>query len=111
MATFTKQILSGSTNGKSIIVTGTTSGTANTIHTAHSTSIDEIWLYAFNNDTLSRSLTILVDSQEITVVGIPAKEGLVLLLPGLPVTNSLVTKAFADVASDVYICGWVNRIG
>ena len=47
MATFTKKILSGSTDGKSIKVAATaTAGT--TIHTGSATvtTLDEVWIYA-----------------------------------------------------------------
>jgi hypothetical protein len=50
MATFTKNILSGSTDGKAVKVAATaTAGT--TIHTgsATATTIDEVWLYAVNS--------------------------------------------------------------
>lgn len=110
MAVFTKEILSGSTDGKSIQVAATVIGSADTIHTADATSTDEIWIYAFNDDTISRALTIIVGGQELDVVGIPAKEGLVLVIPGLPVTNSLVIAAFAEVTNVIYVCGFVNRI-
>lgn len=110
MAIFSKEILSGSTNGKSIQVSATVIGSANTIHTAHATATDEIWIYAFNNDTISRALTIIIDGQEVSVVGIPAKEGLVQVIPGLPVTNSLILAAFAEVTNIIYVSGWVNRI-
>jgi len=110
MAIFTKQILSGSADGKSIQVSATVIGSANAIHTAHATSKDEVWIYAFNNDTVSRALSIIVDGVVISVVGIPAKEGLVLVIPGMPVTNALVVGAFAEVTNVIYVSGWVNRI-
>ena len=57
MATFSKLKLSGSTNGRGIAVTATaTLGT--TIHTAHATALDEIWLYAANIDSTARILTV-----------------------------------------------------
>jgi hypothetical protein len=57
MATYSKQILSGSTSNKPIAVSATaTAGTL--IHTAHSTALDEIWLYAVNSSTSSVKLTI-----------------------------------------------------
>jgi hypothetical protein len=52
MATFSKIVLSGSTDGRMIKVAATaTAGT--TIHTgsATATTFDEIWLYAVNSDT------------------------------------------------------------
>jgi len=59
MATFTKTLLSGSTNGKAILVAATaTPGT--TIHTAvaGTSSLDEIWLYAVNSSNSDVKLTI-----------------------------------------------------
>jgi hypothetical protein len=45
MATFSKLVLSGSTDGRMVLVAATaTLGT--TIHTAHATDQDEIWLWA-----------------------------------------------------------------
>ena len=59
MATFTKTLLSGSTNGKAIKVVQTaTAGT--TIHTAVSgtSSLDESWLYAHNSSASTVKLTL-----------------------------------------------------
>jgi hypothetical protein len=55
MATFSKVLLSGSTNGASVLVAATsTPGT--TIHTAVSgtSSLDEIWLYADNSSSATQ---------------------------------------------------------
>ena len=57
MTTIVKTVLSGSTNGRGIKVVATSSA-GTTIHTAHSTSEDEIWLYAQNTDSTDRKLTI-----------------------------------------------------
>lgn len=111
--TYTKVKLSGCTDGKAIKVIQTaTAGT--TIHTAHATALDEIWLYAVNSDTTDRKLTI--EWGEATApdgnieITIPAESGLVLVVPGLLLTNSLVVKAFAASANVVMIHGYVNRI-
>src|SRR3954464_7891255 len=58
MATVTKEKLSGSTDARGIkIVAIASAGT--TIHTAHATAMDEIYLWAYNSDTtVSRLLTI-----------------------------------------------------
>lgn len=59
MATFTKQILSGSTDGKQIKVAQTaSSGTL--IHTGSTTTttFDEVWLYAQLNNPFSAALTV-----------------------------------------------------
>jgi len=59
MATYSKELLSGSTQGKQIKVVQTaTAGTL--IHTAVSgtTDLDEIWLYAVNSSASAVKLTI-----------------------------------------------------
>ena len=115
MATYTKQKLSGSTNGKGIKVAAVaTLGT--TIHTAiaGATDWDEIWLYAFNSDSASRDLTIewggasAPDDQ--IKCSIPALSGLQLVVPGLLLQNSLVVTAFASLTNVITIHGFVNRI-
>jgi|SRR3972149_795038 len=113
MATYTKLKLSGSTDGKGIKVVQTaTAGT--TIHTAHATDLDEIWLYAVNSQSASVKLTLewgQADAPDGNIeVSIPGELGLVLVVPGLLLTNSLVVKAFASVANVVIIHGFVNRI-
>lgn len=112
---FTKTLLSGSTNGKMIKVAATaTLGT--TIHTAVSgtSSMDEIWLYAVNSDTTNRKLTIefggATSPDNLIEVTIPAESGLVCVVPGLLLQNSLVVTAFAATANVVMIGGYVNRI-
>ncbi|MGD9725422.1 MAG: hypothetical protein AB7L09_03450 [Nitrospira sp.] len=108
---FSKVILSGSTNGRPIAVASTaTPGTL--MHTAHATAIDEVWLYAVNTSGAPRTITIEfggVTSGDLFTVSLDPDTGLALLVPGLPLTNSLVVGAFADAAG-VNITGWVNRI-
>ena len=111
--TFTKVVLSGSTNGKQIKVVATaTAGT--TIHTAHATALDEIWLWAVNSSTTAVKLTI--EWGEATApdgnieVTVPGESGYLMAVPGLVLTNSLVVKAFAGTANVLLINGYVNRI-
>lgn len=116
MATFTKTLLSGSTNGKAIKVAATaTAGT--TIHTAVSgtSSLDEVWLYAHNSSASAVKLTL--EWGEATApdgnieINIGAEgTGLVLIAPGILLQNSLVIKAFAATTNVVTITGYVNRI-
>jgi hypothetical protein len=113
MATFSKQKLSGGTDGKNIKVAATaTAGT--TIHTAHATALDEIWLYAVNSSASDVKLTI--EWGEATAPDgnieftVKAENGLYLIVPGLLLTNSLVVKAFAGTANVICINGYVNRI-
>ena len=113
MATISKIKLSGSTDGQPIPVTGTATGSANTIHTASATSLDETLLHASNIDTVDHVLTIEFGSStgtDVNVQTIPAKDGAYIVIPGFVLTNSKVVKAFADLASKVNIIGFVNRI-
>lgn len=115
MATFSKLPLSGSTNGRQILVAATaTPGTL--IHTAVSgtSSLDEIWLYAVNTSTSAVKLTLEYggvtapnDHIELTVA---AESGLVLVSPGLVLNNALVVRAFAATTNVLAISGYVNRI-
>jgi len=114
MATYSKVLLSESTNGKAISVAATsTPGTA--LHTAQSgtTGIDEIWLYASNSSTTTTKLTVefggTTDAEHIEL-DIPGESGLVLVCPGLVLNNSLIARAFAATTNDVHISGYVNRI-
>ncbi len=113
MAAYSKVILSGSTNGLGIkVVPTSTAGT--TLHTADASAIDELWLYAVNSDTSDRKLTIefggVATPDNLIEFTVPAEAGLYLISPGLPITNSLVTRAFCATANVVMIYGWVNRI-
>ena len=116
MATFTKTLLSGSTNGKAIKVAATsTAGT--TIHTAVSgtSSLDEVWLYAHNSSAAAVKLTLewgeaTAPDGNIEITVAAEGGGLVLIAPGLLLQNSLVIKAFAATTNVITITGYVNRI-
>ena len=115
MATYSKQKLSESTNGKNIEVAATSSA-GTTIHTAVSgtSDLDEVWLYACNTDSTDRKLTIeyggTTSSDDLTEITITAEAGWVLVCPGLLLQNGLIVKAFAATANVININGFVNRI-
>ena len=120
MATFTKQKLSGSTNGRGIAVAATvTVGT--TIHATgtSATTIDELWLYAANIHSSAVTLTIELGGVTVTsdliqqsIAATPS--GLVLVCAGLILTGTgsaaLTVSAFAGTANKIEIFGFVNRI-
>jgi hypothetical protein len=116
MATFSKQLLSGSTNGRGIKVVATaTAGTL--IHTAvaGTTPEDEIWLYAHNTSASAVKLTLewggTTAPDDHIEVNIPVDgTGLVLVAPGILLQNGLVVRAFAGTANVINIFGYVNRI-
>lgn len=112
MATFSKQFLSGSTNGRGILIAATaTPGT--TIHAAHATSKDEVWLWAMNTDTTARKLTIEyggTGTADLIELTIPAEGGLVLVVPGLVASGSISIAGFAATTNVINVMGYVNRI-
>ena len=112
-----KRKLSGSTDGKAIKVVQTATA-GDTIHTAvagtTAGTFDEIWIWAYNGHTADVVLTIefggaTVPDQNI-VMTIPAKAGLLLVVPGLILQNGMVVKAFAGTANVITLSGFVNSI-
>jgi hypothetical protein len=118
MATFSKQILSGSTDGRGILVAATaTPGT--TIHTGSSTAsvIDEVWLYAVNTSASAVKLTVeyggVTSPNDHIEYTVPAEAGLYLIAPALLLKGNatpLLIRAFAATASVISIHGYINRI-
>ena len=118
MATFAKTKLSGSTDGRAVLVVETaTAGT--TIHTgsATATTYDEIWLYAQNTSAADVKLTLewggTTSPDDLIEVTITTEAGLVLVSPGLLLKGNatpLIVKAFAASANVVTLHGYVNQI-
>lgn len=117
MAQAVKRKLSGSTDGKAIKI-AQVSTAGDTIHTAvagqTAGTYDEIWLWAYNGHTADVILTVefggaSVPDQNI-VVTIPAKSGLIPVVPGLLLQNAMVVKAFAGTPNVITIVGFVNAI-
>jgi hypothetical protein len=108
----TKQLLSGSTNGRPVKIAATaTPGT--TLHTAHATSLDELSIYLTNTSASDVEVTIelggTTSPDDHIKALVPAKDT-VLAVPGVPLTNSLLVRAFAGSANVVNAIGYVNRI-
>jgi hypothetical protein len=118
MATFEKQKLSASTDGRAIKVAATsTAGTLIHEGSATATTYDEVWLYAQNTDTIARKLTIewggVSAPDDLIEITIPAESGLTLVVPGLVLKGNateLEVRAFAATTNVVTIHGYVNRI-
>lgn len=119
MATYSKVILSGSTQGRQI-KTVATSTPGTTIHTTgtSSTIIDEVWLYAYNDHTADVLLTIEYGSttspDDLIRQTITTRAGQFLIVAGLPMTGTGAAgntiRAFAATANVIMISGYVNRI-
>lgn len=105
--------LSGSTDGRPVKVAATSIGSGTTIHTngSGSTLFEWISIWASNPDTADHVLTLgwggTSDPDDLIVVTIPAKSGLVPVVIGMPLRNSLVVKAAADSANKVVLVGKV----
>jgi len=121
MATFSKIALqpAGTTgDGLGILVAATaTAGTA--IHTASSTAttIDELWLYAYNNHSADILLTIefggVTAPKDVIKDTITTRDGLILVVAGLVIQGNAtpkVVRAFAATANQISLFGYVNRI-
>ena len=117
MATYSRILLSGSTNGREIPVAATaTPGTA--IHTAvtGTTSFDEIYLWASNVTAAAATLTVewggVTDPGDHIVKGysIPANSARYPLVTGEVLNNGLLVKAFSGTGSAINVGGYVNRI-
>lgn len=113
MSTFTKVKLSGSTDGRGVKVVATASS-GTTIHTADASALDEVWLYAYNSDTVSIVLTLQMGGtstpDDDIKLSVPSQQGLLLVVAGLILTNSTIVKAYAGTANKVIMYGFVNRI-
>lgn len=114
MATFSKIPLSNSTNGKGILVSASASlGTA--LHTATTSTefFDEVWMYAVNTSASTSKLTIEyggTDAQDNIELNVSAENGLVLVVPGLFLNNSLNVTAFASIPNVIAIHGYAHRV-
>ena len=119
MTTFSKVLLSGSTDGRGIKVVAT-AATGTTIHATGTSAaiIDEVWLYASNTDSADHYLTLefggLTAPDDDVKLLIPALKGLTLVVPGLILTGTgaaaCTVTAFADTANKVSVFGYVNRV-
>jgi len=118
MGTFSKILLSGSTDGEGIAITGTSASTGTVLHTAvtgSADSIDEVFVYAHNVATTNSEIAIVVgpttaplSKYTFTITG-GDLNGLHLIHPGLPVRNAKTVIAFATAASRILVMGYVNR--
>ena len=119
MATFSKQLLSGSTGGR-LIKVGATATPGTTIHATgtSATIIDEVWLYAVNTSSTDDLLTIefggTSSPDDLIEFTVTAESGLYLVVPGLILTgdgaSARTITAFAATTNVINIGGYVNRI-
>jgi hypothetical protein len=118
---FSAEILSGSTNGLGVKVTGTDTSGAVTVHTAitGTTSFDLVELSVVNNDADGETRSLVIEwggttsPDNLIMLPVPCKAGLIEITPpgGLPLRDGLVIKAFTTTeANDVMVYGRVSRV-
>lgn len=106
---------SGSFSGQPIpIIATATPGTNVHVATASAgiSSLDEVYLYAYNNHTANVNVVIEMGSYNVShniVVGIAPKSGLVPIIPGSRINNSKLISAFASTTNVVNIIPIINR--
>lgn len=110
----TPVIPSGSANGKQIKLAATsTPGTLLHTAVAGTTSIDEVWIWVTNNDSVSRNLTIewggVASPDNLTQLAVPSKTGDYLVKAGVRINNGLEIRAFASAANVLCVSVNVNR--
>ena len=117
MATYSKQLLSASTDGIPIPVVATaTPGTPLHVSVTGTVGFDEVYMWASNVTASSATLTVewggtsdpgahLVKSFSIPAYSLPIPIAL-----GQVVNNGVTIAAFSGTASAINITGFVNRI-
>lgn len=117
MSTYSRLLLSGSTNGKPISVAATASpGTAIHAAVAGATAFDEVYLFASNVTGAAATLTVqwggVADPAEMLVkqYSIPANSGPISIAVGQVLNGGLSVLAFSGTANAITITGYVNRI-
>lgn len=115
--TFVKLPLSASSYGKQIPLNTTASSVATPIHTAPegTGSIDEVWLYAYNDDTANSILVSVLwggttEPDDVSRTSIGARTGRNLIVDGKLLQNGLTISAYAATTASISIDGFVNRI-
>jgi hypothetical protein len=118
MATAVKRKLSSAPAGNLGIKIAAVATAGTAIHTAVGGTNDgtyhEIWLEAYNSDTIDRVLTLEIGGVTVPdnniVTTIPARAGLFRVLDGHPLQNGATVAAFASAANVIVIFGFVNAI-
>lgn len=109
--------LSGQTNGKNILITATTSGGAQTIHTVNSgtTTLEFLTIEACHVDSANATtgLYLLVGGttvpNDVIHVDLTHGEGAVIVQDKRLMQNGTIIKAYAQHASHIVIYGYYQR--
>lgn len=100
-------------NGEAIVVTPTSSGTAETVYTAAAanTGWDELWLYAANKTDAEKFLFYDVGgTTNFARTRLAPSPSMMLILPGVILKGGVSVKVYASAASDIVLMGWVIQV-
>lgn len=113
--TYTKHVLSASSNGRPIAIT-ITNATGELLHTAPTgtTGVDEVYAWATNLSTATTDAHLTVefggtsgsDQMKFTI---PSRDT-IMVIPGLSINNGLEIRAFATASTIFNVAGYVNRV-
>lgn len=111
MASISRRILSGSTNGRPITVTATSSpGTS--LNVASATTINMVTLMAKNTATVAREYRVEWGGTgtESEIIGVlQPRDGLYMIADNLPISGTTATiAAYATATSGVQFLGYVD---
>lgn len=117
MATYSKNILSGSTNGRPIAIT-VAAATGTIIHTSQSSTssgiVDEVYVWAINTSTSNLQLIIEhgnTSTDDLIYFTVPPQDGPYLVVPGLPLNGGLICRGRATATNTgLKVIGYVNRV-
>lgn len=117
MPSYSRQLLSGSTNGRAIPVAAVaTPGTLVHQAQAAASGFDEVYLWASNVTGAAATLTIewggVTDPGDHMVkqISIPANSPPIPIVTGQVLQNGLNVRAFSGMAGALNLTGYVNRI-
>lgn len=118
MGTWSKVVLSGSTAGEGIPVTGLTPSTGTVIHTpASGNGLDEVVVYAYASASTAKQISIAIGPTTSplsrfthNIQQATAPPGLELIIPGLVLSaTTAVVRAYATAVGEITVFGWANR--
>jgi hypothetical protein len=118
MGTYSKIILSGSTDGEGLRLTVTAPSTGLVVHTCvtgAAQSIDELWLYAHSTVSTEIELSYALGPTTATgsrvrhTITADQKRGQILIIPGLVGRNAKEWKCWVTTTDRVNLFGYVNR--
>lgn len=117
MPTYSRVLLSASTNGKNVAVAGTTITSTTTIHTAltGTTGFDEVYAWASNISSAAATLSLCFGNTTsadhiCSSLSLPANSPPIPIITGQVLQNSLIVSAYSGTANAINLSGFANRI-